>query len=212
MTLEDSKKHGIYAIEYDELSKSMDWHGQEALFGMVFEYVKPGQTLLDLGIGTGASAFLFHKAGLEVYGVDYSEDMLRICAGKNIVKELKVYDISRDNWPYNKEEFYHVISCGVFHFLRDLDTAFMEVHRILKTEGVFCFTIKEATGCKTEYTDPGSGIAVYCHRESYIEGLIKKYGFIFLKRMAIEAYNDPAKKERSVFAVYVLKRSPYSTI
>jgi ubiquinone/menaquinone biosynthesis C-methylase UbiE len=172
MELGDSKKHGSYAIEYDEMTRSMEWHGHEALFGMVFEYADPGQNLLDIGIGTGLSAFLFHKAGLEVYGVDYSEDMLRICDGKKIAKELKVYDISGDNWPYRDEEFDNVISCGVFHFAGDLDTAFTEVHRILKTDGIFSFT------------------------------------FTFLKKMAIETYNDPDRRERSGFIIYVLKKKP----
>jgi ubiquinone/menaquinone biosynthesis C-methylase UbiE len=56
----------------------MEWHGHEALFGMMFEYVLPGQPILDIGIGTGLIAALFKKAGLEVYGIDISGEMLEV--------------------------------------------------------------------------------------------------------------------------------------
>ncbi len=34
---------------------------------------------------TGLSATLFHKAGLEVFGLDASEEMLEVCKLKGIV-------------------------------------------------------------------------------------------------------------------------------
>lgn len=208
--VDDSERHGSYAAQYDGLARAMEWHGHEALFGMVFEYVGPGQSLLDLGIGTGLGAFLFHKAGLKVYGADFSEDMLGVCEGKKIARELRVYDLSADNWPYRDGQFHHVASCGLFHFLGDLDAAFTEVRRILRAGGTFSFTVKDAPGGNTEYVDPESGIAVYCHGRAYIEDLARKYGFVPLKRMPVLAYDDLDKKESSVFIIYVLGKEPVS--
>lgn len=47
------------------------------LHGMLTEHLKPRQRLLDLGIGTGLSALPFRQAGLEVNGIDGSEEMLK---------------------------------------------------------------------------------------------------------------------------------------
>ncbi len=77
------------AEQYDHFCQLMEWHGHEALFDMMREYVRPGQSVLDLGTGTGLMAALFHAAGLKVYGVDNSGEMLKVCEKKSVVEELK---------------------------------------------------------------------------------------------------------------------------
>jgi hypothetical protein len=53
------------AFEYDRQARETNWLGPEVVFGLVYEYVKPGETLLDLGIGSGLSSIRFHQAGLQ---------------------------------------------------------------------------------------------------------------------------------------------------
>jgi len=72
-------EHDRYADDYDSLAMQYEYHTNEIIFGMVFEYVNSGDKLLDLGIGTGLSSILFQKAGLDIYGLDISEKMLKIC-------------------------------------------------------------------------------------------------------------------------------------
>ena len=81
-TTKDIKLHDRIAGEYDSLVKKYNSHIHELLFGMCFEYVKPGDSLLDLGIGTGLSSFLFTKAGLHITGLDGSGEMLKECKKK----------------------------------------------------------------------------------------------------------------------------------
>jgi ubiquinone/menaquinone biosynthesis C-methylase UbiE len=76
------------ASEYDTQAKLSNWLGPEAVFGLTYEYVKPGQSLLDLGIGSGLSSILFHKTGLRIYGLDGSGEILKVCAAKNFAVEL----------------------------------------------------------------------------------------------------------------------------
>ena len=63
-----------YAGEYDKAGKERSWHGPEIIFGLMYDYIAPGESLLDIGIGTGLDAAIFKKAGLQVYGIDGSED------------------------------------------------------------------------------------------------------------------------------------------
>lgn len=205
MTLDAGKLHGSFATQYDDLCLATECHAQEILFGLTYEYLSPGHKVLDLGIGTGLSASLFYKAGLEVYGLDFSEEMLRVCEKKGIASELKVCDIGSGNWPYQAGEFHHVTSCGVFHFIGDLNHVFSEARRVLQPGGTFSFTTKSIENENAVYVDPGSGIAVYCYDQAYIDSLITKYGFVLLKRLLFYMFDDLDKKKRSLFTAYVIK-------
>lgn len=89
----DIKLHDKIASEYDSLVKKYNSHIHELLSGMCFEYIKPGDSLLDLGIGTGLSSFLFAKAGLNITGLDGSGEMLKECKKKGIAKKTKQYNV-----------------------------------------------------------------------------------------------------------------------
>jgi predicted TPR repeat methyltransferase len=184
----------------------MEWHGHEALFGMMFEYLRPGQSLLDAGTGTGLMAALFHKAGLKVIGFDLSGEMLAVCEAKKVAEELKVWDVARPGWPYPDGRFDHATACGVFHFVRHPDAAFGEVCRLLKPGGLFGFTVKGVIDGRTEYIDPEYGIAIYCHPEQYVKELMAGQMFSCLKHMVYWTYNDLDKREKSFFILYVAKK------
>lgn len=196
------------AMQYDDQCRQAEWHGHEALFGMMFEHVLPGQAILDLGIGTGLAAALFHKAGLEVCGIDASEAMLEICARKSVARELVVRDVTRDVWPYGGDRFDHLVSCGLFHFIspRNLDVIFGEAHRVLKPGGTFGFTAKGVVGGKTEYIDRESGAHIYCTGEPAIEKLATGHRFRVLKKMPYWTFNDAGRTEPSVFYLYVVQK------
>ena len=67
---------GETAATYDDEAEGTGWLAPEVAFGMTYTYVQPGQSILDIGIGTGLGSVLFQKAGLEVYGMDISPQML----------------------------------------------------------------------------------------------------------------------------------------
>ena len=47
------------AIGYDNQARKTNWFGPEVVFGLAYEFVKTGESLLDLGIGSGLSSILF---------------------------------------------------------------------------------------------------------------------------------------------------------
>src|SRR5690606_29952736 len=125
------------AAGYDDQARATNWYGPEVIFGLTYEFIKPGETLLDLGIGSGLSSILFHRAGVQVYGLDGSSEIIKVCQAKNFTVELKQHDLRKFPLPYQANSFNHVISVAVLNSFRDLDPLFGESARIIKPKGIF---------------------------------------------------------------------------
>jgi arsenite methyltransferase len=98
-----------------------------------------GERILDVGVGTGHMAFDMAKATIghnEIVGIDISDDMLNTCRDRctdlpNVSFEMAdLYDL-----PFNEESFDVVLSVQVFEYLEDVQTALLELHRVLKPGG-----------------------------------------------------------------------------
>jgi predicted TPR repeat methyltransferase len=177
--------------DYDVSAKKFKWCGYDVVFGMMFEYVKKGEKLLDLGIGTGLGSKPFHKAGLVIYGVDISQEMLDACEQKGFTKELKIFDLSKHPFPYYDGQFDHMISVGVFNFFKDLNHFFSEARRLLAHNGTFGFTVVEHKGDEKIFIkkDKNWDILTYHHNRSYIEEMMARYNYECLKDINFIAYD-----------------------
>ncbi len=172
--------------DYDLLAHQHHWY-PEALFGLCYEYVQPGDCLLDIGTGTGLAAEPFARAGLQVFGFDSSPEMLAVCEGKGIAVELKQHDIHEIPWPYADGAFDHIIACGVFHFLPDLDPVFREASRLLRPDGIFAFTTKVPPGEESSpyLTEVIQGTRLYLHQRATLERLMNSFGLSLCKELRL---------------------------
>jgi len=84
---------------------------------------------IEIGVGTGRFA---SPLGIK-YGVDPSSKMRAIAEQRDI----NVCNGIAENLPYSHLEFDFALTVTTICFLDDIDTAFREVHRILKQEGSF---------------------------------------------------------------------------
>ena len=203
---EAAAEHDNCAEDYDSLSLQLENHAHEVIFGLVFEYITEGDNLLDLGIGTGLGSSLFHKAGLSIYGLDNSKEMLNICQEKDISRDLKLYDFKESHLPYDDQLFDQVISVGVFHFFQDLDRFFKETHRILKEGGIFSFTVKDSGTLVSREVNEKYDMVIYGHSKGYLAELSQKYDFKTLKSLNFTSFKDLSKKESLSFKAYVLEK------
>ena len=71
------------AENYDRLTDDVDYHSVVDFYNQILakEGVKP-RTAVDLACGTGSVSILLAKQGLQVIGVDLSEEMLTVASGK----------------------------------------------------------------------------------------------------------------------------------
>ena len=208
--------HDDYACEYDALVDQYHSHTHDVLFGMCYEYVRPGETLLDFGIGTGLSSVHFARAGLEVSGMDASESMLRECRKKGITRELTHHDMMDLPWPYDDRRFSCVISCGVLQFFNVLDEIFAEAIRILKPGGIFAFTVIEPS--QDEFDHPGEevspyievptcwGMNIYKHSDEYLQSLVQGNSLSLLKEQKILTQSGEESEEDVLIKIIVTRR------
>ena len=210
--------HDRTADVYDAQAAEYDWLVHEVFLGLTFEHVKPGQSLLDIGIGTGLSSILFHKAGLRVYGLDGSGAMLKVCESKGFASGLKQHDLRQLPLPYKDDSFDHAISIAVFNFIGDLEKIFEEVARIVRRGGIFGFMVfEQKPQCSdgwvsykgddiSEKTDEESGVKVFRHSENYISRLLRGNGFTLLRNHRFAGLERPSSDEVINLRIFIAQR------
>lgn len=183
------------ASEYDRNKDAQGWRGPEVIFGLMYAFISPGDSLLDIGIGTGLGSLLFYKAGLRVYGMDMAPNMLEICAGKAFTEDLKVHDLKKEPYPYSASSLNHAVCIGVMNHFEDLGPIFREVSRILKINGVFGFIVAdrrpdEESRFVIEFKD--SQTTMFRHSRDQIGALLGCNGFEFLREVefAVPGHKD----------------------
>jgi predicted TPR repeat methyltransferase len=180
------KPHHEAADRYDDEVKAYNSYLHDVVFGMSFEYVRSGEKLLDIGIGTGLSSKQFADAGLKVYGLDISKEMLEVCCAKSFTEELVQCDIAGKVIPFPNRFFHHVICCGVLHFLSDLSLLFSEATRIQKKKGIFAFTIIPNETDAAFIKEPTAwGIPIFRHSPSYVHELLEANNLKLLKEQRL---------------------------
>jgi ubiquinone/menaquinone biosynthesis C-methylase UbiE len=119
-----------------------------------------GKNLLDVACGDGLDANLYLKLGAKVFGVDASEEMVRIAKEKYRGIEFTVG--FAENLPYSKESFDIVTSKYAVMTSADIQPIFNEVHRVLKPGGIFVYL---TTHPMRQYFERRSNAADYFSQE-----------------------------------------------
>jgi predicted TPR repeat methyltransferase len=214
MRPQDFRDADAIAPCYDEAAGKYGWSAPEVLFGMVSGRIVPGECLLDLGIGTGLSAVPFRNAGLHVYGVDGSREMLAQCASRGLAIDLQQHDILSIPLPYADNQFDHICACGVFHLIAHIDDIVADAARMVRESGTFLFTTEELKPDGAEgkrLSDVGvvgiknetSGITSYLHSHDLVEKLLRDNRFAITKTLDFVAYGKTDWADERTFRAYV---------
>jgi SAM-dependent methyltransferase len=105
-----------------------------------------GDTVLDLGCGTGRHVVYLAQQGLRVFGFDYALTGLRLTqawlASENLQAVLHQQNMY-DPFPYPNNLFDGIISIQVIHHgrLEQIQKAAKELQRVLKPGGVLLVTV-----------------------------------------------------------------------
>jgi len=190
--MDSIEAHQESAPDYDQQALDWGWN-PEVIFGLMYRHVHPGETLLDIGIGTGLTSEPFRKAGLKIYGIDGAKDLT----------DLPL--------PYDDGFFHHVTCGGVFHFFGDLQPLFGEVTRLLKKGGSFGFTFSglEPTN-DLDYDkvlDDASGVMIYKQSEKYMLRLLSDNGLVFRRKLIFLGSTNPETKAEHLATLFVTQKT-----
>jgi SAM-dependent methyltransferase len=96
-----------------------------------------GKRVLEIGFGLGSDLLSWAEGGAEVYGIDITQEHLRL-ASRNFAlhgQEAKLQLADAAHIPYPDGHFDIVYSNGVLHHTRDIEACLDEVNRVLKPGG-----------------------------------------------------------------------------
>ncbi len=93
-----------------------------------------GREVVDLGVGTGRFARMLVARGAEVVGMDFSQEMLRVCA-RNAPAVRLVHGQLGPPLPFSDAMFDDVICIRVIKYVNDWEGALGEMRRIIRAGG-----------------------------------------------------------------------------
>lgn len=151
-----------------EVGAKMD-RVNEPLFTLTLEAMQPAdnQRILEIGFGTGTymRRLFADVAVLEVWGIDYSPDMMEIATRTNTdlldTGNLKLSIGASDELPFEDRYFDKIYCNMLIYFWDQPEEHLREVHRVLKHGGHFY------TGMRT--------------KESMLQFPFVHYGFVLLE-------------------------------
>lgn len=168
---------------------------------VAFMNVKEGETVLDLGSGSGLDLILASKKVGDtgkVIGLDMTDEMIDVCRSnleKAGVKNSQVLKGEMEDMPVADSEVDWIISNCVINLSPDKKKVFAEAYRVLKPGGQVMVSDIVTIGMPDEYRDSISAwvgcIAGAVEEDEYIK-LMEEAGFVDVKVTGKMVYTGDA--------------------
>lgn len=105
-----------------------------------------GKTLLDIGFGQGKDINYYFNQGAITYGIDVSPKMIEI-AKMNVSNQINLSVQSCENTNFPDSFFDIIISRYAIQYTKNLNSAFKEISRILKKDGLAVILVTHPLLC-----------------------------------------------------------------
>lgn len=174
-------------------------HASLAEWGFGFIDNKDAACSLDCGCGGGANVKRLLERSEKAYGIDYSDISVakskETNAGTIADGRCEILKCDVRSLPFDDESFDIVTAFETIYFWQEIDKAFSEIHRVLKSGGIFAIT-NESTGTdktSVKFSQIIDGMNLYTGEK--LKALLEKAGFT-----SIEIHNHPDKPWLNVTA------------
>jgi SAM-dependent methyltransferase len=131
--------------------------------------IRDGDTVLDIGCGTGQLTLLAARRGARAVGVDISEPMLtraRADAAAKGIDNVRFDQADAEAHPFDEGGFDVVVSRGGVMFFSEPAAAFANIARALRPGGRMAFMVPQAGGPDSEYAKATAALAPLMRRPS----------------------------------------------
>lgn len=109
---------------------------------VINEYVTEGDTLVDLGCGTGNFCKLAALKFKKVYGLDFATECVEIARKREIPNaEFRVFDLNQASLPFPDQSVDTIVAIVTLDYVCNLNSLITDISRILKNDGNFIFQV-----------------------------------------------------------------------
>ncbi len=179
------ERYDEWAKEYEnELLNDFEYVAPKLVAEKFLPYLKKGQTILELGCGTGLNSTYYYKKGCKLIGVDISKKSLEEAEKKGTYQKLYQANLE-ERLDFNNEKFDNVLCVGVFEYFKTLDHILKEMARVTKRKGYITFTVPS-----TRASD------LYKHTLGSVKEVLKKNKLRIIELFRFRAYVEPATNNR----------------
>ena len=135
---------------------------------------------LDLGCGSGLAGDVYRSEVAYLEGCDISKEMVKICKKKDGLYDKAVHNNLMNHLRHQKDDSFDlVLSADVVMYLHDNDLTAMikEVHRVLESGGVLCFSTESLEDASEGETFRRLESERFAHSRKYVLDVAKEHGF-----------------------------------
>lgn len=102
-----------------------------------FNYIKPGQDVLEVGSATGVFSFVYEKLGINLTAVDLSPENIKWASekGKKLNSSITFKQADVESLPFKDNTFDGVLSFSTLRYVPNIDLALKEIYRVVKPGG-----------------------------------------------------------------------------
>lgn len=120
--------------------------------------IKLGSKVLDVGCGSGDFLNAFVRAGLQGYGVDFSDAAISNCQDSVI----RIVDLENERIPFEDNSFDLIFSKSVLEHFHNPEIPIKEMYRVLKPDGLIINLVPSWEYCWDIYYED------YTHRTPFM--------------------------------------------
>ena len=159
-------------------------HGPLRAFGLPLLSWRPGMRILDVGCGGGAAIaeMLNLSSDSVIDGIDYSEVSVRQSEElnkKELGRRCNITQADVAKLPFPGDTYDLVTAVETVYFWPDIRSAFQEIFRVLKPQGVFAILNEGSDPEQCNWPSVDGFMRIY--RPEELTELLKKAGFQEIK-------------------------------
>ncbi|WP_457584496.1 class I SAM-dependent methyltransferase [Ensifer canadensis] len=124
------------------------WSQKLAPLFIDFAGIADGETILDVGCGTGSLTFALQKAAdlRAIEAIDYSPVFVEEATRRNTDPRIKIRQADACALPFEDATFDRAFALLVLHFVPETDKAIAEMRRVVKPGGVIAAAVWDHFG------------------------------------------------------------------
>ena len=157
------------------------FHLPNFYFILDFLKLQPSDVVLEVGCGGGVLVREMATSGCKITAIDHSPEMVQLAKENNIESiengKVEIVQAVAEKIPFNNDQFTHIVSTGVFQFVKQPEVVLREIYRVLKPQGqlIIYGGSKEMKGTPAAPEPFASRLKFYDKKE--LEDLAKDIGF-----------------------------------